>query len=248
MQMPKSKFPNDYTFSRPRTHAPYFEFGTVLRATALLVALVCSLDPQSAWASTRLGDSLLGKCARAPEIVIQAQSNQATIVKNQPRGARSAIRSGWKIQGLTKFDRDTYVSFDWEKLRDQSGTCLRLKRMEVTIGDSSPKVWLAPAVARNACLKEVVLAHELKHVAHHKAYSDQLKRGLKRKLGRLIRGRMYRAVTNPTAEENAKKAIERIGRLAVLKIQKPLEIAARKKDRGIDTPQNYAKELGKCGL
>ncbi len=116
------------------------------------------------------------------------------------------------------------------------------------IGDTSPAIWLAPSVARNACLKEVVLAHELKHVAHHKAYSDQLKRGLNRRLAHLIRGRMYRALTKSTSEAAAKKEIERIGKLAVLKIQKPLEIAARKKDRGIDTPQNYANELGKCGL
>lgn len=248
MQMPKSKFPNDFTFCKTQRRASDLDFFIILRTTALLLALMLMQIPSFAWSVPSLSPALQARCARAPQIIVQAQSTQATIVQNQPRGPKSALKAGWKIQGLTKFDRDTYVTFEWEKQRDRSGTCVRIKKMEIAIGNMSPQVWLAPAVKRNACLKNVVLEHELKHVAHHKAFSDQLKHGLNRKLRYMIRGKTYRAITGSTSESNAKKELERVGKLAVLKIQKPIENAARQKDQSIDTSQNYAKELAKCGL
>lgn len=248
MQTPKSKFPNDYTFCMTQRETRDLDFGTVLRTTFFMLALVLSSAPTFAWSAQKLSPSLSAQCARAPQVIIRAQSTQAKIVRNQPTGARSALRAGWRIQGLTKFDRDTHVTFQWEKIRDRSGSCIRVKEMQVMIGEHQPNIWLAPSITHNACLREVVLAHELEHVAHHKTYSDQLKRALNRKLRFLIHGRTHLPLASSTSESAAKKELERRAKLAVLKLQKPLEHAARQKDRRIDTPQHYAQELAKCGL
>lgn len=241
-------FPNDYTFCKTLSDTPDRGFRTFVRMTTLLLALALLYTPSVVWSAPGLSSALHSQCARAPQIVIKAHSTKAKLVQQQPRGSKSALRSGWVVQGLTKFNRDTQMSFEWERRRDRSGTCLRLKKLQIVISNGPPQVWLAPAVKRNACLKKVVLAHELKHVAHHKAYSDQLLQQLNRKLSSLIQGKTHRIVSSPMSEANAKKHIERIGKLAVLKIQKPLERVAKHKDRSIDTPENYAKELARCGL
>lgn len=199
-------------------------------------------------AGVQPGKSLRSMCAQPPKIVIHAPSTEAKVVTKQPRDGKFALKSGWKIQGLTQFDRDTHTTLDWQVHRDSTGSCVRIKAIRISLGDQDPSIWIAPSVMRNECLRRVVMAHELQHVSHHKKYTERLRSSLSRNLNSLLVGKTFTYLAKNQNPTTKKKQLERVANLAVLKLHKPIAISAQKRDQAIDTPAQYALELGKCGL
>ncbi len=244
MKLPYSVFPKESLFSTLNAS----RLGLYRTALIAVSALALAHFSIPASAAPGLSTSLARQCAQPPKLVITAPSSTPKIVKTKPLGSRSALRAGWTIQGLTRFDRDTHTSIKWEKLRDRTGGCLRIHTLEIEIGNEEIQVWLSPSLDRNACLKKVVMAHELKHVTHHQEYVYRLQKKLTYNLKSLLAGHTFKRIYPGAADRRLKDELDRVAKLAVLKLHRPIANAAAQRDRAMDTPQAYAKELAKCGL
>ncbi|MEY8880367.1 hypothetical protein [Donghicola sp. XS_ASV15] len=244
MKLPNSVFPKESLFSILNATRQGLLRGALIVATAISFVQTST----SASAAPRLSTSLARQCAQPPKLVISAPSTAPQIVKKRPLRAQSALRAGWAIQGLTRFDRDVHTSIKWEKLRDRTGACLRIHTLKIEIGNEDIQIWLSPSLDRNACLKKVVLAHELRHVRHHKEYVYGLQKKLRYNLKAYLAGRTYKSTYPNASDRLLKNELSRTAKLAVLKLHHPFANTARQRDRAMDTPQAYAKELAKCGL
>ncbi|NVO22467.1 hypothetical protein [Donghicola mangrovi] len=247
MDLKKFMVPYDCTVSRLLQKITPYKIGSTRHLFACALIGAASLVAAPATAGIQPSSSLQHQCSKAPKLIVTGASTKAEIVKNPPVGAKSALRAGG-ILGLTHFDRDTYTSVTWQKHSDASGSCIRIKSITVEIGNEAPAVWLAPAVTRHACLKRVVTAHEMQHVSHHADYEKKLKSTLKSNLKLLLSGKTYSYLPNGKNEVSNKERLERNAKLAVAKLHGPIARAAQRRDQSIDTPEQYAIELAKCGM
>jgi hypothetical protein len=145
--------------------------GTARRRWLAGCLTLCATGLFHATAPAHAGDQAVDCGALLPPALVEVTAAHAIPQVNFRHGAgeiRRQLGSGSQAVALGMTTTSTTFSLDISLSavlrRDQPGMCAR-PRMELTLRHSQIEVWLASEIEHDECVADVVLKHELGHVA-----------------------------------------------------------------------------------
>ncbi|NVO25939.1 hypothetical protein HJ526_00775 [Donghicola sp. C2-DW-16] len=185
-------------------------------------------------------------CNQAPLVQVVENLPQPIMSTAKPASLAKKMKAGWRVQGLTELKRSFKANFQWEMLNTASGTCLRIKTIQVTTGSIAPKVWINPSIRRNSCDYKTTLRHELEHVDNHNVYVREFSNDLRRNLATRLKGNTGMLVKANADPRAAKDALMQRTMAVLQQVNSQFDAVADAKDRHMDTDSNYRREYAAC--
>lgn len=185
-------------------------------------------------------------CNQTPLVQVVENRPQPIMSTTKPASVAKKMKAGWRVQGLTELKRSFKANFQWEMLNTASGTCLRIKTIQITTGMIAPKVWINPSIRRNSCDYKTTLRHELEHVDNHNVYVREFSNDLRRNLGSRLRGNTGMLIRAGSDPRTAKDALMQRTMNVLQQVNNQYDAVADAKDRHMDTDANYRREYNAC--
>lgn len=197
------------------------------------------------WPTTKLAASVSSRiCNWPPKIEVISPSLKPILVKSKPKNSTFALKSGWKIQGLTIANKKIYYDIIWgDNGRWVDENCEAVEKIIVKVGQSSPIIWLSPELRRNSCAWYATLNHELEHVGNYSSFVISLTSEINKALAERLSKKKLKMNQNGGG---LRKNIEKSVGLELAGMRNSALRVISHADGKIDTPENYRKILSEC--
>lgn len=191
-------------------------------------------------------ESLIARCNEAPALTITRIDEPAKLVRRMPRGVEVDKAFMFRVWGFTKMIYAPDIELEWQRLSQGDKSCLRVKEARITMGVERPLVWVKSKLRKGSCEYDVTLRHESQHVIYYNTYIADATALLEKDLASTLRGETYSMRQPEVTDKMQLAALEADIQNILLEMLKPLEAATIKKNRLIDNPATYAKEVRVC--
>jgi len=190
------------------------------------------------------------RCLALPPSRVEVRQEAITVVRNDefPYSTLTRLAEGnpatHRTLGLTKTEFRQTMDIEIKGLKDSTGgrSCSRPQiHLELTMVPVT--VYIAREVQDNACAREVVLEHEMKHVAVLEKHMADSARELEEALPRVFAQRVILARDPATAEAEVKQAVQDF--LSEFTARNSRELKQRQ--AAVDTAEEYERVGAACG-
>ena len=190
------------------------------------------------------------RCLGLPPSHVEVRQNAITIVRNDDLPYRELTQLAednpvtHRTLGLTKTEFLQVAQIEIKGLNDSTGgrACSRPQiRLELTMAPIT--VYIAREFRDDPCAREVVLGHEMKHVAVLEEHMADTARDLEEKLPRLFAQRVILARDPAAGEAQVKKAVQDF--MSDYSARNGREL--KRRQAAVDTAEEYGRVSGACG-
>lgn len=212
----------------------------------LFLMLILFLFPQIGIASNEIDSRLEVKCSVPPRVTVNLFKPVPILIQDRPKGTGHKMRFGWRPLGMTYFSNDLNVKMDWRKYQIGEIKCIRLNSIQIVIGAAPPRIWLAKDVKADACLKKIVMKHELSHVRNREKFGEHLKISVKKYFSHDSHLSFHDYYRNNDDEPAKVKKLSKKVMTEIEKLKTQSQLKYKYLDQLLDSPENYMSSLKFC--
>ncbi len=190
------------------------------------------------------------RCLALPPSRVEVRQETITILRNDelPYSALTQLAEGnpatHRTLGLTKTEFRQSADIELKGMKDPAGgrSCSRPQiHLELTMVPVT--VYIAREVQDNACARDVVLEHEMKHVAVLEKHMADSARELEEALPRVFAQRVILARDPAAAEAEVKQAVQEFMGEFTARSSRDL----KQRQAAVDTAEEYERVSAACG-